>query len=141
MRSFITPVGLRSLLQHLEEYGERKAIVEVREPNRDLIRNAALHACITDVAKQMKWHGEYYDIEDWKRLLTAAWMRATDRKIKLIPAIDGSGVDVLYQRTSRLSNSEVRELIQYIYAFGVEHGVVFKEPTPEGWQYPVKAQS
>lgn len=30
MKSFVLPTGMRSLLEHLEEYGDRKAIVEVR---------------------------------------------------------------------------------------------------------------
>jgi len=128
MRSFVLPVGMQSLFQHLEEYGDNKVIVEVRESTRTLVRNDQLHAVLTDITKQVKWHGEYYDIEDWKRLLTAGWMRATDRKIKLIPAIDGNGIDVLYQRTSKLTEAECRELIQYIYAWGVDHGVKFKDP-------------
>ena len=34
MKSFVTPIGMQSLLEHLEEYGDRKAIVEVRSYKR-----------------------------------------------------------------------------------------------------------
>lgn len=103
-------------------------IVTVEEPTRSNVRNAQLHAVIGDVAAQMVWDGEKLSIEQWKRLLVAAWMRATDRPIKLARAIDGTGFDPIYQRTSRLYEGECRELIQFIYAWGVEQGVRFKEP-------------
>jgi hypothetical protein len=83
---------------------------------------------LSDVAKQVKWDGEYFDVESWKRLLTAAWMRATNRKVKIVRAIDGHGIDVLYQRTSNLNEGECRELVQFIYAWGVDQNVQFKEP-------------
>lgn len=106
-------------------------MVTIHEPKRSNVRNAQLHAVITDVSKQLQWAGEWMEVEDWKRLLTAGWMRATNRKVKLVPAIDGHGFDVLYQRTSKLSEAECRELIQYVYAWGVDQGVKFKEPGQE----------
>lgn len=127
-KMFITPAGTQSLLRFIEEHQGEKLVYDVHEPKRTLVRNAQLHAVITDVAKQVKWGGEWMEIEDWKRLLTAGWMRATDRQVKLVPAIDGYGFDVLYQRTSKLTEGECRELIQYIYAWGVDEGVKFKDP-------------
>ena len=109
-----------------------KLIITVDEPKRSLVRNAQLHAILQDIAEQVCWHGEYYDIDDWKRMLTAGWMRATGRSVKFVPAVDGSGTDVLYQRTSKLTEAECRELIQYIYAWGVDQNVRFKEP--EQWR-------
>jgi hypothetical protein len=103
-------------------------IITIDEPKRSLLRNAQLHAVLSDIAEQLQWHGHYYDVEDWKRMLTAGWMRATARRIKLVPAVDGSGVDVLYQRTSKLNEGECRELIQYVYAWGVDNGVRFRDP-------------
>ena len=106
-------------------------IISCDEPKRSLVRNAQLHAVLEDIAAQVQWHGYYYDKDDWKRMLTAGWMRATKRSIKMVPAVDGSGVDVLYQRTSKLNESECRELIQYIYAFGIDQGVKFRDPREE----------
>lgn len=114
-------------------------IISCDEPKRTNVRNAQLHAVLSDIAEQLQWHGEYYETEDWKRMLTAGWMRATKRSVKLVPAVDGSGVDVLYQRTSRLTEAECRELIQFFYAWGVDQGVQFKEPTLEGWKHPEQA--
>jgi DNA modification methylase len=64
-------------------------VVRVSEPTRNLEQNALLHAILTDVSEQVEWAGEKQDVETWKRLLTAAWMRATGRNVTLLPSIDG----------------------------------------------------
>ena len=98
-------------------------IVTIQEPTRTLDQNAALHAALSDIARQIEWHGERMDIEDWKRLLTAAWARAERQPVKLVPALDGHGVDVLYRRTSRMTKKEVSSLLDYLHAWGSEMGV------------------
>lgn len=98
-------------------------MVTIQEPTRTLEQNAALHAAISDIARQIKWHGEYMDVECWKRLLTAAWARAEHQPVKMIPALDGQGFDVLYHRTSKMSKAEISGLIDYLHAWGTEHEV------------------
>lgn len=102
--------------------------VEKFTPVRSNTRNAQLHAVIGDIAKQKQWDGEWLSIEQFKRLLVAGWMRATGRKVKLVRAIEGGSFEPLYQRTSRLSEAECRDLIAYVYAWGVDQGVKFTEP-------------
>jgi hypothetical protein len=116
-------------------------VINLDEPKRSIPRNSQLHAVLTDISDQVKWDGEWLNVDQWKRLLTAAWMRATGRSVKIVRAIDGTGVEPLYQATRDLNESECRELIQYIYAWGVdqEPPVMFKEPTPEGWRIPDRA--
>lgn len=106
-------------------------VIECDEPRRTNVRNAQLHAVLTDIAQQLIWDGERLSVEQWKRLLVAAWMRATNRRIKIARAIDGTGFDPIYQRTSKLSEGETRELIQFVYAWGVDQNVRFKEPGEE----------
>lgn len=98
-------------------------MVTVQEPTRSSEQNAKLHACLSDIARQLEWHGERMDLEDWKRLLTAAWARAERQPVKLIPALDGQGFDVLYRRTSRMKKSEMVSLIEYVLAWGTDQGV------------------
>lgn len=102
-------------------------VVEVKGPTRSLDANAKLHACLHDISRQLAWHGERMDIEDWKRLLTAAWARAERQPVKLVPALDGQGFDVLYRRTSRMSKSEMSSLIEYILAWGADQGVQWSD--------------
>ena len=97
--------------------------VEIKDRRRSLDQNAKLHATLGDIAKQVPWAGQYRDIETWKRLMTAAWLRARGDQVEFLPALDGHGVDVVFRRTSDLSVSEVSELIEFINAWAADKGV------------------
>ena len=68
------------------------------------------------------------DVDTWKRLLTAGWLRARGESVEILPAIDGHGVDVVFRRTSNLTIKECAELIEYVHAWGAEQGVRFSAP-------------
>lgn len=101
--------------------------VEIKERKRSLDQNAKLHATLGDIAKQVPWAGNKRDIETWKRLMTAAWLRARGDQVEFLPALDGHGVDVVFRRTSDLTVSEVAELIEYINAWVAENQVATNE--------------
>ena len=94
-------------------------------------QNAALHAIISDIASQKQWAGQWLDVETWKRLLVAAWARATGERVSMYPALDGHGIEVLYRKTSRLSKQEASELLEFVTAWAVDQGV--KMSAPECW--------
>jgi hypothetical protein len=98
-------------------------VVEIRPKTRSLEQNALLHALIQEIAKSVIWAGSKQDIDVWKRLLTAAWLRARGDQIQMLPAIDGHGVDIVFRRTSDLSIAELNELIEYIQSWMVEQGL------------------
>lgn len=110
------PLARRAACQHIQEAPEG-FLMRLSEPTRSLEANALLHAELQEVAGCVEWGGGLQTVETWKRLLTAGWMRATNRKVTLLPAIEGSGFDVLYQRTSTLTSGEMNELISYIQAW------------------------
>lgn len=91
--------------------------LEIHKGVRNVEQNRLLHSRISDIAKQIKWAGEFRSIDVWKRLLTAAWLRARVESEGL-PAIDGYGIDVVFRHTSELSVSECAELSEYIMAWG-----------------------
>lgn len=98
--------------------------VEIKERKRSLDQNAKLHSLLGDIAKQVPWAGKKRDTETWKRLMTAAWLRARGDQVEFLPALDGHGVDVVFCRTSDLTIPEVSELIEYINAWVVENKVI-----------------
>lgn len=91
--------------------------LEVKPETRGSEQNALLHAALTEVAATTEWAGKKRDVEVWKRLLTAAWLRARGESVELLPALDGHGVDVVFRRTSKLTIAECTELIDYIEAW------------------------
>lgn len=94
--------------------------VTVAAPKRNSDINAALHASIGEVAERVEWAGRRWDTETWKRLLVASWCRATHEPTVMLPALDGHGVDVVFRRTSEMSQAEVRDLLAFIDAWKAE---------------------
>jgi hypothetical protein len=94
-------------------------------PRRTLDQNAKLWPMLTDVSKQVTWYDVKLLPEEWKDVFTAAL-----KKQRAIPGIDG-GFVVLGAHTSVMNKRDLAELIELIYAFGAERGVVWTEPKKE----------
>jgi hypothetical protein len=97
--------------------------VTIDEELRSDEQNKKLHAMLADISRQVEHAGMKWDVSVWKRLCTAAWLRERGASIQMIPAIDGKGIDVLYEPTSKLSKRKCAELIEWVTAYGVECGV------------------
>jgi hypothetical protein len=94
-----------------------RLVLSIKPQKRNLAQNARLHARLTEIAARHEWAGCKRDPEVWKRLLTAAWLRARGESVEILPAIDGHGVDVVFRRTSDLTKAECGELMEFIDAW------------------------
>ena len=106
-----------------------KLRIEVKPATRSSEQNALLHAMLTDIAKTKEWAGKRRDVETWKRLCTAAWLRARGEQVEFLPALDGHGVDIVFRRTSELSVAECSELVDWIGAWCAENGIETERET------------
>lgn len=106
----------------------RPITLTVSEQKRNNDQNALLHSCLSEIARSVEWAGRKWDVETWKRLMVAAWCRTRGEALLMVPAIDGQGVDIVFQRTSKLSKAECAELIDFVQAWGAQHGVTFQSP-------------
>lgn len=109
-----------------------RLVLEVRPEKRSDAQNRLLHACLSEISKQVEWAGAKRGVDTWKRLLTAAWLRARGEPIEMLPALDGKGVDIVFRKTSQLSKAECAELSEFVMAWAAERGIYM--PAPEGWQ-------
>ena len=98
-------------------------IVEIKPATRSLEQNAAMWAALQDIANQTDWHGIKLSPEEFKDLLSAGLVKS-----KVVPNIDGTGFVILGQRTSKMSKREMGDLLDLIFAFGNERGVMFSMP-------------
>jgi hypothetical protein len=96
-------------------------VVTVAEPTRNLEQNAKLWALLHEVSQQVDWYGQKLSDEEWKDVFSASL-----KKQKVVPGLDG-GFVICGQRTSQMSKRDFSDLIEVIYAFGAERGVVFDE--------------
>lgn len=94
---------------------------------RSTDQNARLHAMIGEIAKQKQWAGQWLGPEDWKRLLIAAFCRANGNPPAILPAIDGSGIEMIYRRSHRMSKQEMSELIEYVTSWALDNGIQLQE--------------
>jgi len=111
----------RQLAQEAVKNAPQGYIVEIKEPTRTLEQNALLWSLLHELSDQIVWHGMKLSAENWKDMCTAAL-----KKQQVVPGIDG-GFVVLGQSTSKMTKSEMSDLIEFIHAFGAEHGVEFYE--------------
>ncbi len=101
--------------------------LEIRPEKRSDAQNRLLHACLSEISKQVEWAGAKRDVDTWKRLLTAAWLRARGEGVEVLPAIDGHGIDVVFRHTSKLTKAECAELSEFVMAWAAERGIVLME--------------
>ena len=114
-------------LKEMVANGQRMTL-ELKPQKRSDAENRMLHAMLGYISKNMDWAGKKRDIETWKRLMVAAWCRANNEQVELLPAIDGHGVDIVFRRSSELSRSECADLITFIFAWGSENDIQFPDP-------------
>ena len=82
-------------------------LIRPKKQTRSMMQNALLHAVITDIAKQVKWHGQSFDVVTWKRLC--------------------KGFDIIFERTSQLNTKDCADFCTWCIAFGDEHNVKFNQ--------------
>lgn len=93
--------------------------IEVKPKTRSLEQNARMWAMLTDVSKQVVWHGRKLTPESWKCVFSASL-----KKQDVVPGLHGDFV-VLGQRTSKMGVKDMGDLMELIEAFGAEKGVRF----------------
>jgi len=87
-------------------------------------QNRKLWPMLQDVATQVEWFGQRLEKEDWKLIFLAALNRET----RIVPNLENNGFVNLSTSSSKLSKAQFRDLIELIYAFGAERGVVWTDP-------------
>ncbi|MDU2939978.1 MAG: recombination protein NinB [Enterobacteriaceae bacterium] len=97
---------------------KRPVVIEIKEMTRSIDQNSKLWAILGDVSSQVEWHGRKLNPESWKHIFTAALI-----KQDVVPNLTGDGFVVLGQSTSRMTVSQMRDLIELIHAFGAERNV------------------
>jgi hypothetical protein len=102
-------------------------VCEIKPRTRSLDSNAKMWAMLTDIAKQVNWHGQHLTNEEWKDVLTAAL-----KQQKVVPGLEG-GFVVIGARTRNMTVREMSELIELAYAFGAERDVKWSEPADQGY--------
>lgn len=118
-------------------------VVTVSEPRKSRDQEEKYHAMIGDIAAQWRFCDRSWDPEDMKRLCIDQFRRDTAKDddlaplwagmgtVDLAPSIDGSGVVALGVQSRRFPKRLAMAFIEWLYALGAEHGVVWTDPVKE----------
>lgn len=108
-------------IQSLPIDADKPLVIEVKEKTRSLDQNAKLWATLTDISEQIEWYGKKLSPEDWKHIFSASLS-----KQEVVPGLDGDFI-VLGKSTSKMTITQMRDLIELAQAFGAERGVIFND--------------
>jgi hypothetical protein len=97
--------------------------VTFQGPKRTLPQNDRMWAMLTDLSKQLLWHGQRLSTEDWKQVMLAS----LKQEMRIVPNIHGDGFVQLGRSSSDLSKEEMADLMTIMEAFAARYGVKFKE--------------
>lgn len=115
----------------------QEVVVELREPSKTRPQEERYHAMIGDIARQVPIMGKRLSSESFKRLLVDAFKHETKddpvlalewRKLgeyTVLPALNHDGFVVLGEQTRRFTKKLATAFIEWLFAFGAEHGVHF----------------
>ena len=98
--------------------------LEFKALKRSLRQNDRLWAALTDVAAQAEHNGRKFTPDQWKVL----FLHAMGREVQFLPALDNKTFIPWGQSSSDLSREEMTALLDFIDAWGTEHGVKFHGP-------------
>lgn len=102
--------------------------VTVSERKRSGIQNNKLWAMLADVANAAP-EGRQWTPETWK----CAFLHSLGHQVRFAEGLDGSGPFPLGFSSSKMSISQMADLITTIYQYGDKHGVVWKESMAGGY--------
>jgi hypothetical protein len=114
------PEDLRRFFGYASQWGLEKPVqidVSLYAKKRNTEQNALLWARLTDISKQVEWHGQVLTKENWKDIFTSSLKRQ-----RAVPGIDG-GFVVLGTPTHTMTTNEFSDLLEVVAAFGAEHDV------------------
>jgi hypothetical protein len=98
--------------------------IEFKDGKRSIPQNDLMWSMLTDISSQVKWDGERLKTNDWKLL----FLDLVNRETRVARSLNGEGVVNLGRSSSSLSKGEMTDMIECMFKFGAEHGVVFNDP-------------
>lgn len=93
------------------------SVVTVKPPSRSVDQNDLMWSLLTDLSRA-KPQGRRHTPDMWKCLA----MKAAGHHVQFLEGLDGEPFPVGF-RSSKLTKRQMTELLEFIFAYGDEHGV------------------
>ena len=116
----------RRLAKHLIDRAPTDAVVTIKEGTRTPDQNSKFYAMLSDISRS-KPQGRKHTPDVWKALM----MKACGHQVQFALGIDGELFPIGF-RSSQLSKAQMSDLIEFMYQFGAENGVVWSDEARHG---------
>ena len=116
----------RRLAKHLIDRAPTDAVMTIKEGTRTVDQNSKFHAMLSDISRA-KPQGRKHTPDVWKALM----MKACGHQVQFALGIDGEPFPIGF-RSSQLSKAQMSDLIEFMYQFGAENGVVWSNEARHG---------
>jgi hypothetical protein len=97
------------------------AVVTIKAATRSLDQNAALWAALSDISRA-KPEGRMHTPEVWKCL----FMQACGHAVQFELGLDGKPFPTGFS-SSRMTKAEMSDLLDFVFQWGAERGVIFTD--------------
>lgn len=104
-------------------------LITMGREKRSKDQNAKMWPMLEDLAVQVEWFGKKHTKEQWKEIVTGTFFGC-----EFVPNIEKDGFIALGVSTRNLDKSTFSQIIEYIYAFGAEEGVIWSEKALETYE-------
>jgi hypothetical protein len=110
-------------------FSGKQLTLEIKNASKTCPQNSKYHAMIDEIAQQASHLGAKWDAEDWKRLLVDQFIKEMNGVggSKIIPSLDGTGIIQLGFQTRKFTKEQASEFVEFLHAWGAEHGVTFEQ--------------
>lgn len=113
----------RKHAHELIEKAPANAVVNIQEAKRSNAQNDKMWAMLSDISKA-KPEGRHLTTDLWK----CAFMSSCGHEVQFMNGLDDGPPFPVGFKTSHLKVAQMAELIEFIYAYGARHNVVWTEP-------------
>jgi hypothetical protein len=106
----------------------KQLTLEIKDATKSRDQEEKYHAMIGEIAKQAQHLGAKWDSESWKRLLVDQFCKDNGLKTgAVIPNLSGDGIVQLGMQTRNFTKEQASEFVEWLHAWGAEHGVTFEQ--------------
>lgn len=98
------------------------SVVTIEPPRASWPQKKRMNAMCGEVAKQVPWHGQMLEKDDWRHIFAAALF-----KLRIVPNLEGDGFVTLTPSTTKMTRDQMSNMIDLIAEFGARHSVVFSD--------------
>jgi len=106
----------------------KQLTLEIKDAAKSRDQEEKYHAMIGEIAKQAQHLGAKWDSESWKRLLVDQFCKDNGLKTgAVIPNLAGNGIVQLGMQTRNFTKEQASEFVEWLHAWGAEHGVTFEQ--------------